>query len=66
LKTELETLWNLGVVTKEIKKENLGGYITEEYGHEVIRGGRWEEVAYYKAVRQEPQQQLPAKEEVAQ
>jgi hypothetical protein len=60
LKTELEILWNLGSITKEIKKENWGGYVTEEYGHEIIRGGRWEEVAYYRAIKNEPQKQLPA------
>jgi len=66
LKTELEILWNLGSINKEIKKENWGGYVTDDNGHEIIRGGRWEEVAYYKAVKHEPQQPLPVKKEEGQ
>ena len=59
LKTELEVLWNLGSLTKEIRTENIGGYVySDEYGHEQIRGGRWLEIAYYKAVRKEPQLKL--------
>jgi hypothetical protein len=50
LKTQLEILWNLGSLEKEIREERVGGYVTEEYGKEVVRGGRIEKVAYYKAI----------------
>jgi len=51
LKTQLETLWNLGSLDKEIREERVGGYVNEEYGKEVVRGGRIEKVAYYKAIK---------------
>jgi hypothetical protein len=59
LKTELEILWNLGSVTKESREERIGGYVTRNYdGVEEHRGGKIEEVAYYKAIRHEPQTTL--------
>ena len=49
VKTQLEQLWNLGVISKEVIQERVGGYIfTNEFGKEEIRGGRIEEVAYYQ------------------
>ena len=59
LKTELEILWNLGVITKDIRNENIGGYVTtDNYGHEQIRGGRWQEISYYKMIEKETQIKL--------
>jgi len=59
IKTECEILWNLGSLTKEIKEEHVGAYITTDYeGHETLRGGRVQEVAYYKAVIHEPQTKI--------
>lgn len=56
LKTELEILWNLGIITKETRNENVGGYVyTDEYGHEQFRGGRWQEISYYKLIKRESQ-----------
>jgi len=65
IKTECEILWNMGSLTKEIKEERIGGYVDHDYqtGAEVLKGGRVQEVAYYKAVIHEPQTKLPDKNE---
>jgi len=49
LKSQLEMLWNLGVISKDIIEERIGGYpYTDPAGYESIRGGRIEDVAYYQ------------------
>jgi len=49
VKAQLEMLWNLNVVEKEVREERIGGYVfTNEYGGEERRGGRMEEVSYYR------------------
>jgi hypothetical protein len=49
VKQQLETLWNMGVIEKKIVEERIGGYLYKsEYGHEDLRGGHIEEVAYYR------------------
>jgi len=48
LKSQLEILWNLDVITKHIIEERIGGYVShDEFNNEFLRGGRIEEVAYY-------------------
>lgn len=54
VKAQLEQLWNIGIVDKEIKNEQIGGYPKEiwdkdlkEYKWQLV-GGRFEEVSYYK------------------
>lgn len=46
LKGQLEMLWNLGIVEKEVREENISGY----------QGGRTEDIAYYRFISKEPQQ----------
>ena len=42
---------------KEIKIENIGGTIyNDSYGNEQIKGGKWEEVAYYQMIFKKPVQ----------
>lgn len=50
VKTQLEQLWNLGVISKKVIEERIGGYVTTDYqtGYETVKGGRIEEIAYYK------------------
>jgi len=49
LKRQLEILWNLKVVEKTSVEERIGGFFYEDNnGHEKIKGGRIEEVFYYK------------------
>lgn len=48
VKTQLEVLWNLGVVDKEVREERIGGYVHNYEGFEEIRGGHLEEISYYK------------------
>ena len=52
VKTQLEILWNLGVIEKEIKSERIGAYCyayDDSYGHhEEMRGGMIKEIEYYK------------------
>lgn len=48
VKSQLEMLWSLNVVDKEIREERIGAYVVStQYGEEE-RGGRIEEVAYYR------------------
>ena len=49
VKTQLEQLWNLGVVHKKTIEERIGGYFTHDYesGREIRKGGRIEIVSYY-------------------
>lgn len=46
VKAQLEQLWNLGIIEKEIREERIGGYFDSYDGQ--VKGGRLEEVAYYK------------------
>jgi len=56
LKTELEILWNLGIISKDVRNENVGGYVyKDDYYQEQIRGGKWQDVAYYKLIKKEEQ-----------
>ena len=50
VKGQLEMLWNLGVINKEDREERIGGYPTFDYEAkcEIIRGGRIENISYYK------------------
>lgn len=49
IKSECEILWNMELITKVIKEEHIGAYVTTDYnGHEVLKGGKIQEVAYYK------------------
>ena len=66
IKSECEILWNMNSLTKEIKEEQIGAYLTTDHdtGREILRGGRIQEVAYYKAVIHKEQQSLPKEEGV--
>lgn len=46
VKIQLETLWNLGILEKEMREERVGGFYSDQYNK--VIGGRVEEVAYYK------------------
>ena len=46
IKAQLEILWNLNNVTKEIIEERIGGYFDDHDG--IVKGGRIEEVSYYQ------------------
>lgn len=46
VKSQLEQLWNLGVLDKEVRDERVGGYWDSVTGE--VKGGYFEEVAYYK------------------
>jgi hypothetical protein len=48
VKSQLEMLWNLNVISKDVREEQVGGYVTNYQGYEERRGGRTEDVAYYK------------------
>lgn len=49
IKAQLEMLWNMGLVEKEVREERIGGFVTYDYDlkAEVEKGGRIEEIAYY-------------------
>jgi len=48
VKEQCETLWNIGVFEKKIEVERIGDYeVTTQYSTE-MRGGRIEEVTYYR------------------
>ena len=53
VKIELETLWNIGWLVKEVREEVIGGWVDDSYGTEKRRGGRWQEVAYYRKVKEQ-------------
>ena len=54
LKSQLEQLWSLDVVKKDIIEERVGAYVvTTKYG-EQLRGGRVMEVAYYSLKKRKP------------
>jgi len=46
IKSQLEILWNLDIVTKEIIEERIGGH-WDSYENKII-GGKIEEVSYYQ------------------
>jgi predicted DNA-binding transcriptional regulator len=49
VKAQLEQLWNLGVLFKDVVEERIGGYFCQDYdGSEHVKGGRIEEIAYYQ------------------
>lgn len=48
VKRELEVLWNMNIIDKEIRDEQIGGYIDTSNGFETVRGGRVEKVSYYR------------------
>lgn len=48
VKRELEVLWNIHVVDKEIREEQVGGFVDNSAGFESVRGGRVEKVSYYR------------------
>jgi hypothetical protein len=49
IKSQLEMLWNMDVIEKEVREETIGGYvIRNEYGVEEHRGGHVEDVSYYR------------------
>ena len=48
IKTQLETLWNLNIIEKKVEQERIGGYY-DDIDH-VLKGGRIEEVAYYRFI----------------
>jgi hypothetical protein len=48
IKQQLETLWNMNVIQKQVIEEMIGSHVVNtEYG-EQTRGGRLEEVSYYR------------------
>jgi hypothetical protein len=48
VKTQLEMLWNMNVLQKEVREERIGAYVTENRnGYETLMGGRVEQIAYY-------------------
>ena len=55
VKQQLEILWNLDVIEKEVREERIGGHsevVTDEDGpHVKISGGKVENVAYYRFKR---------------
>jgi len=52
LLNQLMTMWNLRLLDRKIETETVGGYIyTTSDGYETTRGGRIEEVDYYKATK---------------
>lgn len=44
-KRELSILWNLRWLNRDVRIENVGGFHGDD---NVIRGGKWQEVAYYR------------------
>jgi len=50
VKGALEILWNIGVIEKKTEEERIGGYIYKDptTNVEQERGGRIEEIAYYR------------------
>lgn len=56
VKAQLEMLWNMGIVNKEVRKDRIGGYMTDYTDRngehqESMKGGRVEDVAYYQLNR---------------
>ena len=51
-KSQLEMLWNLDVISKDIVEERIGGYVTNYDGYETTRGGKIEEISYYQYRRE--------------
>jgi len=62
VKIELETLWNIDWLEKKIKVEQIGGGVSYDYGHETIKGGKWQEVAYYKKLIKQLKLKITQKE----
>lgn len=56
--SQCETLWNLDCLEKEIREERTGGYVTNEGGCEIVKGGRVDKVAFYKPIISR-QEELP-------
>lgn len=50
VKSQLEILWNMDVIEKEVRPEQIGGYVyhNENTGIEEHRGGHIEDVSYYR------------------
>ena len=50
IKRQLEILWNLDIVTKDIREERIGGYsfFDKDDGHVETRGGFMKEILYYR------------------
>jgi len=46
--TELNILYNLGLVKRIVENERIGGITVNENGYEKIIGGKWENVYYFK------------------
>lgn len=46
IKGQLEILWNLDVITKEVIEERIGGYWDDI--SQIVKGGKIEEVSYYE------------------
>jgi len=50
VKAQLEMLWNMNIIEKEVREERIGGYfIKDDDGFEQLRGGRAEFISYYKS-----------------
>ena len=50
VKSQLEMLWNMDVIEKDVRPEQIGGYVyhNENTGIEEHRGGHIEDVSYYR------------------
>ena len=49
VKSQLEMLWNLRVISKKIVEERKGAYVASDWeGHETFKGGHMEDVTYYR------------------
>ena len=46
IKAQLEILWNLNIITKDVIEERIGGH-WDDY-EKIMKGGRIEEVSYYQ------------------
>jgi len=54
---QTEQLWNMGIIEKKVEVEQVGGYeCTTDYGSQK-RGGRYQEVFYYRLVPKITKQQ---------
>jgi len=47
VKTQLEQLWNLDVINKDVREERVGAYVVGSGEYEEMRGGHIENVSYY-------------------
>lgn len=63
VKGQLEMLWNLNVIEKEVREERIGGYVSDFDGHEIRKGGRIEEIAYYRYRRKVVSPHYPSENE---